>query len=122
MNKAEAIHKFLSGFGIPAYAESSVPAKAKFPYITYALVVDDFSSGEVSMPINVWYYTDSERIPNAKVNEIAEAIGYGGKLITYDGGAVWIKRGSPWCQSISESERKVKRRYINLDLEYISIN
>lgn len=51
----------------------------------------------------------------AKARELAEAIGLGGKLIPCDGGAIWLRRGSPWCQNIAdESDENIKRRYVNV--------
>lgn len=120
--KAAAIQGFLSGFGVPAYAAASVPDDAAEPYLTYALVDGAWGDGEVAMEVNLWYYGDGEAAPNAKVQEISKAIGIGGTYIPCDGGAIWIKRGSPFAQSVSDGtgDDKVKRRYINLDLEYIT--
>ena len=47
----------------------------------------------------------------------------GGAFVPYDGGAMWIKRGSPWCQNIAdESNKNIKRRYLNITVEYLSQN
>ena len=124
MTPEAAIYSFLSGFGIPAYAASSVPDDQPFPYITYELVISDgFGSGEVMMTANVWYRTDSEALPNAKVREIHKAIGRGGVTLPCDGGMLWLKRGTPWAQAVSMSgtDEKVKRRYLNIDIEYLTI-
>ena len=62
-------------------------------------------------------------MPNAKAQEISDAIGMGGCMVAYDGGAMWIKRGSPWCQNIAdESDRNIKRRYLNITVEFLSQN
>lgn len=123
MNRYEAIQKFFEGFNVPAYAESAVPAQAKFPYLTYNLVDGDFMSGEVAMNVNLWFYTDSEAKPNALAAELARAIGYGGRLLTFEGGAVWLKKGSPWCQNVPDDsgDEKVKHRYLNVDLEFLTM-
>lgn len=120
--KAAAIHGLLSGFGIPAYAAASVPDDASEPYLTYALVDGAWGDGEVAMEVNLWYYGDGEAAPNAKVQEISEAIGLGGATVPCDGGMIWVKRGSPFAQSVTDGtgNDKIKRRYINLDLEYIT--
>lgn len=122
MTPEAAIYSFLSGFGIPAYASSSVPDKAPFPYITYDLVLGEWNSGEVNLPVNVWYRTESEAEPNAKVREIGAAIGMGGKLVPCDGGALWIKKGSPWAQAVTieGEDEKVKRRYVNINIETLT--
>lgn len=121
MTPEAAIYSFLSGFGIPAYAATSTPSDAEFPYITYDLILGDWGQGEVNMPVNVWYRTDSEAKPNAKVREIREALRYGGVLLTCDGGSIWLKQGSPWAQAVrvEGEDEKVKRRYVNVNVEYL---
>jgi hypothetical protein len=34
---------------------------------------------------------------------------------------IWIKRGSPWAQALTVEgeDEKVKRRYVNINLEYL---
>lgn len=119
MNNYEALQKFFEGFGIPAYVSSSTPEQAKYPYLTYSPVVGDFTDGEVSMEVDLWYYTTSEAAPNNKAREIYNAIGMGGVMLKHDEGAIWVKRGNPWCQSVPDTNEMIKRRYINIDLEYI---
>lgn len=120
MTPEAAVYNFLSGFGIPAYAATSTPSDAEFPYLTYDLVLGEWNDGEVNMPVNVWYRTDSEAIPNAKVREMRQAIGIGGVQVPCDGGVLWIKRGSPWAQvmRVEGEDEKVKRRYVNINLEF----
>ena len=123
MTPEAAIYAFLSSFAIPAYASSSVPDQAAFPYITYDLVLGEWGQPEVNMPVNVWYRTDSEALPNAKVREIGERIGMGGVLLHCDGGYIWLKKGSPWAQAVrvEGEDEKVKRRYVNINIEYMTI-
>lgn len=127
MTQEAAIYQFLSNFGIPVYASSSVPDQESpmwqgFPYITYDLVLGETMDVEVNMPVNVWYRTDSEAAPNAKVREIHDAIGRGGVLVPCDDGLLWIKRGSPWAQAveIEAEDEKVKRRYVNINIEVLT--
>ncbi len=122
MTKDKALHAWLSQF-LSAYPASNVPDDAGFPRLTYDFVNGAWDSGEIALTVNIWYYTEGEAVPNAKAQEIAEAIGMGGVFVPYDGGAMWIKRGSPWCQNIAdESDKNVKRRYINITVEYLSLN
>lgn len=122
MTPEAAIYGFLNGFSIPAYASASVPDQAQFPYITYDLVLGEWGQPEVNMPVNVWYRTESEAQPNAKVREIGERIGMGGVLLHCDGGVLWVKKGSPWAQAVTVEgeDEKVKRRYININIEYLT--
>lgn len=122
MTPEAAVYTFLSSFGIPAYAASSVPDQATFPYLTYDLVLGEWGQPEVNMPVNVWYRTDSEALPNAKVREIGERIGMGGVLLHCDGGVLWVKKGSPWAQAVTVEgeDEKVKRRYVNINIEFLT--
>lgn len=128
MTKGAALLEFFSGFGLPAYVSTSVPEDAPFPRLTYDPVFTafDFSGsnmGEVACTVNLWYRSESESIPNAKAQEISDAIGQGGKVIPCDDGYIWIKRGSPFAQPMADpNDDMVKRRYINITLEYLTIN
>lgn len=123
MTKAAAIYNFFNGFGMPAYATTSVPEDVIFPYLTYDLILDAWGGGEVSTTVNLWFYTASEAIPNAKVQEISEAIGFSGKVLECDGGYIWIKRGSPFAQSLADDTAPdIKRRYLNISAEFFTLN
>ena len=119
--KAAALHEFFSSFGLPAYPVSSVPEDTVFPWLTYELVTSSWEQGEVALVLNLWYYTESEATPNAKAEEISKAIGMGGALLPCDEGVIWLKRGSPWCQSLQDAtDPMIKRRYINITAEYLT--
>lgn len=126
MTPEAAVYQFLSGFSMPAYASASVPDQDSpewegFPYLTYDISVSWWMDGDTNMPVNLWYRTEGEVAINAKAREIGRAIGDGGTVLACDGGAVWVKRGSPWSQAVNTegSDRNVKRRYLNLSLEYL---
>lgn len=122
MTKGAALQSFFNGI-MPAYAETSVPDDASFPYLTYQLALNAWDSGETALAINMWFYTTSEAIPNAKAQELSDAIGYGGVTIPCDGGFIWLKRGSPWCQNLQDdTDKNIKRRYINVTAEYMTLN
>lgn len=121
MTKAAALYQFFSSFGMPAYAASSVPDDVVFPYLTYELITSAWGGEEVGLTVNLWFYTTSEAIPNAKAQELSEAIGLGGVMLPCDDGAIWLKRGYPWCNPIKdESDNTRKGRYINVTAEYMT--
>lgn len=121
MTKGEVLQEFFSRFGLTAYASTAAPDDCVFPYLTYDSIFDTWEGGEVGLTVNLWFYTDSEAVPNAKVQEISAAIGSGGITLPCDGGYVWIKRGSPWCQSLrDETDSTIKRRYLNVSVEYLT--
>lgn len=120
MTKAAAIYQFWSSFGLTAYEENSVPDEAAFPYITYQLVTDSFDS-EIQLTASVWYRSESWTGINAKTEEISQKIRRGGKIISCDGGAIWLKRGQPFAQSMGdESDDLIKRKYLNITAEFMT--
>lgn len=120
MTPAAAIYGFMAGFGIPAYAATSVPDEAEFPYITYELATDDFWGGEVALSMDIWYRGNSEAEPNAKAHDVSKAL-IGCKCIPCDGGGIVLKKGSPFCQSTGDTaDDKIKRRHINVTAEFIT--
>lgn len=105
------------------YTSTSVPDDVVFPYGTYEYITSAWEGGEVGITVNLWFHTTLESVPNAKAEELSAVIGLGGKVIECDGGGIWLKRGSPWCQSLTDdTDEKIKRRYINVSAEYFTPN
>ena len=120
MTKAAAIYQFWSGFGLTAYEENTVPTDAEFPYITYQLVTDSFDR-ESPVTASLWYRSESWTAINAKAEEVSQQISRGGKIITCDGGAIWLKRGQPFAQNMrDESDDLIKRKYLNITAEFMT--
>lgn len=119
MTKGEAIQAFFNQF-LTAYPASAVPQDVVFPWLTYELVTGSWGDGDLSLQVNLWYYTTSEADPNAMAERLSREIGRGGVLLPCDGGAIWVKRGSPWCQSVPDADKAVKRRLINLSVEFLT--
>lgn len=108
-----------------AYPETAVPSKvagynydAAFPYLTYNAPFEPDYERNVSIAVNLWDYTFSEKSMNDAVNELSGAIGNGGKQILCDGGCIWLRRGSPFAQPISDNDPRLKRRYIIITAAY----
>lgn len=120
-----ALYQWMGGFSIPAYPHTSVPDEGSddwlgFPYLTYELVEGEWMRGEVNMAVNLWYRTESEAAPNAKVREMRAALKDGGVTLPCQGGMLWLKQGSPWAQAMrEEGDDKIKRRYVNVNVEYL---
>jgi len=122
MDKFQAIHKFWSSFGIPAFDENTVPDgedKPSFPYITYDAVVSDFNH-PVAMSASIWYYGTSWSQITAKLTEIEAELGRGGVTLLCDGGAVWIVKGSPFAQRMPDDNDMIRRIFINISAEYLT--
>lgn len=125
MTKEATMHSFWSGFGLTAYEENSVPKgeeKPEFPYLTYQLVVDSFGN-EVIMTASLWDNSTSWAYLTVKSNEIAQTIGRDGVFLPCDGGKVWIKKGVPFIQNMSDPDNtNIKRKLINITAEYLTEN
>ena len=120
MTKAAAIYQFWNSFGLTAYEENTVPDDADFPYITYQLVTDSFDY-EIPLTASIWYRSESWTAINAKTEEVSQKISRGGKIIPCDGGAIWLKRGQPFAQSMGdESDNLIKRKYLNITAEFMN--
>ena len=120
MTKAAAIYQFWNSFGLTAYEENSVPDDAAFPYITYQLVTDSFDR-EIPLTASLWYRSESWTAINGKTEEISQRISRGGKIISCDGGAIWLKRGQPFAQSmVDKSDDLIKRKYLNITAEFMT--
>ena len=120
MTKAAAIYQFWNSFGLTAHEENTVPDDADFPYITYQLVTDSFDR-EIPLTASIWYRSESWTDINAKAEEVSQKISRGGKIIPCDGGAIWLKRGQPFAQSMGdESDNLIKRKYLNITAEYMT--
>lgn len=120
MTKGAALQSFFDGI-MTAYAASAVPDDATLPYLTYDLITSAWGDGEVGLTVNMWFRTTSEKEPNAAVDKLSKAIGLGGVQLPCDDGIIWLKRGSPWAQSLTdETDKTIKRRYINVTAEYLT--
>lgn len=124
MTKASALYQFFSSFGIEAYEETLVPTgdeAPKFPYLTYQLITDSFDN-QVNIPVSLWYRSEASLLAlNSKTEEISQRIGRGGVFLDCDGGKIWIKRGSPFAQTMSDPEdNTIRRKYINITAEFLT--
>lgn len=121
MTKAQALKRFFNSFEIQAYPVTAVPQSATYPYMTYETPLGAYGDGEMNCTVQLWYNTTSEAVPNAKVEQISQAIGMGGMQIRCDEGCIWIKKGSPFCTAFSpESDNSIKLRQLNITLEYLT--
>ena len=119
MDKQQTLNSFWNSFGLPAYDELTVPDDAVLPYITYETTVDDFGY-LLTCSASVWYRSSEWAAITRKANEIGERIGRGGRMLDYEGGAVWLSKGTPWQRRMADPDDDMVRRIImNLNVEYM---
>lgn len=138
---AAALYNFFSSAipGWGAYAETAVPSKAAgdgadaaFPYLTYSLSTSSFDAGEVAIAVNLWgkkrvekpdgQSGETEQTMNAAAAALSAAIGRGGVTLPCQGGMLWLKRGTPFAQSMPDDNVTIKRRRVNLVAEFATID
>lgn len=123
MDKEQSIHSFWSSFGLPAYDEQTIPTgkdSPQLPYITYEVVTGNIDD-PVSLSASIWYRSTSWKDVTAKLHEVEEYIGYGGRIIKLDDGRMFITRGSPFAQRMSDdSDSMIRRIYINVTAEFFT--
>ena len=87
--------------------------------ITYNVAVGGFNDN-IAMSASLWYRTKSWAEISAKAEEIYDYIGYGGVMVPFDGGAIWIRRGTPFAQRVSDEDDSFRRILLNIEAEYVS--
>lgn len=112
-----ALNEFWNGFGLDAYDETTVPDGAQLPYITYSASVSDLDDA-VILTASLWYRSNSWSEISQKAEEISEAIG-GGMGVHYDGGRLWVVKGSPFAQRLGdEYDLQMRRIVLQVIAEY----
>lgn len=123
MDKAQALHSFWSSFGLPAFDEfSAYDERMNLPdnYITYEVQTSNLGD-PVALTANLWYRSTSWEDITKKADEIAQTIGYGGKVIPVSGGYLWIKLGSPFAIRIAvDQDDSIRRIYLNISVDYLT--
>lgn len=119
LNAPQTIQTFFEGFNVPVYDENTVDKDASLPRLTYAYAEGDFEN-PVSIAVSVWDRSYMWTRVTAMKDAIANAIPQGGVLLDYDGGKIWLKRGTPFAQRMSDENDAIRRIYINLEAEFLT--
>ena len=132
MNKQQAYNAFWGGFGVLAFEENSVPddnviaelikagvAAAKYPYITYQVIIDDLGNA-VYPSASIYDKSSSWERVDTLTNAISNRIQNMG-TIRLDNGRMFITKGSPFAQHMGEGEAfDIKRVVLNLGVEFFT--
>lgn len=135
MNKQQAINQFWRRFGVLAFEENSVPdddtiaalikagvASSKFPYITYQVVTDDIYGVTALATASVWDRDTSWERADELSNTIASAIQQA-NTIKLDDGRLFIVKGTPFAQHMSEDgDKAIRRVVLNVGYQFFTQN
>lgn len=131
MDKAQAIQNFWESFGLPAFDETDVPdivynpstgkeEPLQMPYITYHVSTDSIEN-IVALTASLWYKSTSWKEISQKAEEIAESIV---KMyppsIELDKGRLYLAKGTPFSQRMSDPDDTVRRIFLNLEAEFLT--
>lgn len=109
--------EWIEGFSLPAYDESTVPEDASMPRITYAWSETEFDT-PTTLPVSLWYRAKGWKDITQKAEEIYDDIGYGGKTLKTTDGYLWVLRGSPFYQRVTDEDDGIRRIMLNIIVEH----
>lgn len=122
MNAQAALNSFWNGFGWTAWEENTVPDNAfsiANQYITYSAGESGFDE-PMTLTASLWQRSTSWAGTVEKAEQIMQEIGMRGSFVPFDNGTLWIKRGTPFSQRMSDEDTAVRRIYLNIEVEYIT--
>ncbi len=121
MDRYQVIDNFWNSFSWAAYDEGTVPDDASMPRITYSVVADSLGN-PVMIPASLWDRSTSWERISQKADEISQAIEtMYPSAIAFDGGRVYVTKGSPYAQRMQEpSDPMIRRIYLNVDAEFFA--
>ena len=118
MNKFAALKAYWSGFGLPAYEESTVPTNAVMPYITYEVATGSLN-GSVPLSASVWYRGTSWAPCMQKVTAIEPYID---RQVKIDGGYLKVRRNeNNFAQPMSDpADELIRRMRLSVEAEFLA--
>lgn len=118
MDKSQALYKLWSeATGLPAYEENSIPDSAQLPYVSYQSQRD--SLGYALFPhATVWSNKDSYGELDSVIEAVEAYIGTG-KVIPIDNGSLFVCKGSPFAQRLTD-DTGAKGYLINIQIEFFT--
>ena len=122
MNSQQALDNWWNSFQWNAFEENTVPDDALSTYghyLTYTAGTSEFER-PMMLSVSAWERSTSWAGTVNKASEIEAAIGLGGTVIPFDGGMIWMKRGVPFSQRMSDEDDTVRRVYMNIEVEYFT--
>lgn len=118
MDKEQALNQFWNSFDVPAYDKNTVPDNATFPRITYEVTVNEFGN-PTTIYGSIWDKSTGWGGVTAIAHKIDSAVSEGGQTVSYDGGIIWLKKGTPFQQRMGDPDDTIRRILVNIEIEYL---
>lgn len=129
MTKAQALHVFWSSFGLPAIDEVSAYDKKvmeeqgiDYPYISYEVASGSLSEFNQQITGNIWYRSTSWKAAEEKAQQIADWIGYGGKIYPVNGGflKIMLPLNSIIYRRVSDPDDSIRRISFTIEVSFLT--
>jgi len=132
MNKQQAYNSFWRSFGVLAFEENTVPdddtiqklidegvAESKYPYITYQVVTGDIED-ILTVTASIWDKNTSWERSDLLSNRISKYT-KDMSIIRLDNGGMFINKGSPFSQHMSEEgDPSIRRIILNISVNFFT--
>lgn len=118
LDKFASLKTYWSGFGLPAYEESTVPETATMPYITYEVAVGSLN-GVIPLTASVWYRGNSWAPVMQKVTQMEPLID---RQVKITGGYLKIRRNeNNFAQPMDDpNDKQIRRIRLNVEGEFLA--
>lgn len=111
-----ALNAFFNGFGIPGYLEDNIPPGAELPYLTYQPTIPSGWNESGTFHARLWYPSAKGRTPILQTEDKISAALADGLTIECEGGAILLRKGSPWGQPLDNPPEGYLCEYLNFEL------
>lgn len=111
-----ALNTFFNDFGIPGYLEDNIPPAASLPYLTYKPTIPGGWNETASFHARLWYPSKGGRAPILQTEDTISAVLANGLTIQCEGGAILLRKGTPWAQPLNSTPEGYLCEYLVFEL------
>lgn len=111
-----ALNTFFNSFGIPGYLEDNIPPAASLPYLTYKPTIPGGWNETASFHARLWYPSKGGRAPILQTEDKISAALANGLTIKCEGGAILLRKGTPWAQPLDNPPEGYLCEYLIFEL------
>lgn len=127
MDKMMSLQNYFESFDVPAFNQYTVPTEERmvemgitpYPRISYEPVFD--SIGRINtITASIWDRSTGWTRIMGILSKMEKSLSNGGEKANYDGGQIWLTKGTPWAQPMNDEDDSIRRMVVNIQVEYLS--